>query len=452
MISRWFHSLYFRLTLILVVVLALTLTAVGICISAAVDLEVVDFRQGLERARVMRLGQVLDDLIESENLEDIQSTVDAASALAGWQILFADDEGRVVDISDERSRLAPIEGFRIMSEGRNIGVIQYADSEPTGTVVEPQWSQISSEVNQWLIWIGLAAGGVGVLLVFLLFRRVLRPVKVLTSAARSLGEGDLSQRVAEGGQSELELLGNTFNAMAEGLERAERQRRNLMSDVAHELRTPLFNIQGYLEAIKDGVFEPDTDNIEIVHRQIEHLANLVEDVRTLALAESRALHLNIQPCSVTEVLERCVESFRPQAESKGLSLTTAVDPDIPATPMDRTRISQVVSNLLQNAIFHTPSRGEVTISARKVARDRISVAVTDTGPGIPDEDLPFLFDRFYRVDPARDTATGGSGLGLAIARELVEAHGGVIYAESTLGKGSRLVFELPLMSPLGITE
>lgn len=447
---RWFHSLYFRLTLILIVVLALTLAAVGICMSYAVDQEVVGFSQELETARTTRLSEVLGGLYsESGDWEDIQSALELASALDGRQFLLVDQEGQVVrGIDEERRRLTPLEVFLIRPEGRDIGTIQLPDRESATTTADPQWSQISSEVNQWLIWIGLAVGCVGVLLVSVLFRQTLRPVRALTSAARSLGEGDLSQRVPEGDQSELGLLSNTFNTMVEGLEKAERQRRNLMADVAHELRTPLFNIQGHLEAIKDGTFEPDTDTIEIVHQQVGQLANLVEEVRLLALAESRALHLDIQPHSVVEVLERCMESFQPQAELKGLSLEITVAPDIPATPMDRTRIAQVVGNLLQNAIFHTPSGGEVAISARKVASDRISIVITDTGPGIPEESLPFLFDRFYRVDPARDTATGGSGLGLAIAKELVEAHGGVIYAENNIGKGSHFAFELPLTDPL----
>ena len=440
-ISRWLHSLHFRLTLILVVVLALALAAVSICISFAVDQEVVGFRRELDTARASRLSEVFGDLYsETDDWEDIESALELVSALDGRRILLTDQEGRVVrGIEDERS-------------GRSLLAVQFPDRQPTTTTADPQWSQIASEVNRSLIWIGLAAGVIGVLLVSLLFRRALRPVKVLTSAARSLGEGDLSQRVAEGGQSELGLLGNTFNAMAEGLERDEGQRKNLMSDVPHELRTPLFNIQGHLEAIKDGVFEPDTDTIGTVYQQVEHLANLVEDVRLLALAESRALHLAVEPHSVAEVLERCVESFRPQAELEGLSLRISVDPDISTAPMDRTRIAQVVGNLLQNAIFHTPSGGKVTISARKVAGDRVSIAVADTGSGIPDEDLPLVFDRFHRVDRARSTVTGGSGLGLAIARELVEAHGGVTYAESDLGKGSRFVFELPLTVPLSPAE
>jgi two-component system sensor histidine kinase BaeS len=214
--------------------------------------------------------------------------------------------------------------------------------------------------------------------------------------------------------------------------------------VAHELRTPIFNIQGRLEAIAEGAFEPDADTINSMHQQVKHLNNLVEDVRTLALAESRKLQLDIQPHLITEVLERCVEEFQAQAESKGISLTILTDTDIPSIPIDRTRISQVVHNLLQNAIHHTPSGGEVTVSARKTDHERIRVSIADTGPGIPKESLPFVFDRFYRADQARAIDTGGSGLGLAIAKELVEAHGGEIWVESKKGRGSTFFFSLPV--------
>jgi signal transduction histidine kinase len=283
-----------------------------------------------------------------------------------------------------------------------------------------------------------------ILLVSLLLRRTLRPVTVLTAAARHLGEGNLSQRVPEGGHGELGLLSDTFNTMAEGLEKAEKQHRNLMADVAHELRTPIFNIQGRLEAIADGVFEPDADTINSIYQQVKHLNNLVEDVRTLALAESRKLQLDIQPHLITEVLERCVEDFRAQAELKGISLTLLKDTGIPPIPVDRTRISQVVYNLLQNAIYHTPSGGEVTVSVRKIDHEKIGVSIADTGSGIPEESLPFVFDRFYRADQARAIDTGGSGLGLAIAKELVEAHGGIISADNNTDKGSSFMFELPV--------
>ncbi len=441
---RWSRSIYFRITLVLVIFIALALAAVGIFISTVVDQEVVDFRQGFEGARVMKLSQVLGDTIEDENLEDIEATVNAARALDELQVVFTDTEGRVVDISEERSLLTPIEKFTILSEGRDIEFIRYVDSEPTDTTVTPQWSQISSEVNRSLILIGLATGCLVILLVSLLLRRTLRPVTVLTAAARHLGEGNLSQRVPEGGHGELGLLSDTFNTMAEGLEKAEKQHRNLMADVAHELRTPIFNIQGRLEAIADGVFEPDADTINSIYQQVKHLNNLVEDVRTLALAESRKLQLDIQPHLITEVLERCVEDFRAQAELKGISLTLLKDTGIPPIPVDRTRISQVVYNLLQNAIYHTPSGGEVTVSVRKIDHEKIGVSIADTGSGIPEESLPFVFDRFYRADQARAIDTGGSGLGLAIAKELVEAHGGIISADNNTDKGSSFMFELPV--------
>lgn len=439
---RWSGSIYFRIISVVVIVIAFSLAAVGVCISIIVDQEVVDFRQGFERARVLKLGQVLGDIIEDGNPGDMEAAVNAARTLDELQVVITDIEGREVDISEERSLLTPIEKFTILSEGRDIEVVRYMDSEPTNTIVTPQWSQISSEVNRWLILVGLTAGCLLILLVSLLLRRTLRPVRVLTTAARHLGDGDLSQRVPEGGHDELGLLSDTFNTMAEGLEKAEKQRRNLMADVAHELRTPIFNIQGRLEAIADGVFEPDTDTINSIYQQVKHLNNLVEDVRTLALAESRKLQLDIQPHLITEVLERCVEDFRAQAELKGISLTLLKDTGIPPIPVDRTRISQVVYNLLQNAIYHTPSGGEVTVSVRKTDNERIRVSIADTGSGIPEESLPFVFDRFYRADQARAIDTGGSGLGLAIAKELVEAHGGIISAENNTDKGSSFMFEL----------
>jgi signal transduction histidine kinase len=441
---RWSRSIHFRITFAAVMGIAFALAAVGLCVSTIVDQEVGDFRQEFERARVMKLSQVLGDTIADGNREDIEAAVDAARALDELQIVITDVEGRVIDISEERSLVVPIERFTILSKDRDIEVGRYVDSEPTDTIAQPQWSQISSEVTKWLILVGLTTGCLVILLVSLLLRRTLRPVRVLATAARRLGEGDLSQRIPEGGHDELGLLSDTFNTMAEGLEKAEKQRRNLMADVAHELRTPIFNIQGRLEAIAEGAFEPDADTINSMHQQAKHLNNLVEDVRTLALAESRELQLDIQPHSITEVLERCVEDFQAQAQPKGISLTILTDTDIPSIPIDRTRISQVLQNLLQNAIHHTPSGGEVQVSARRTDQERMTVSVGDTGPGIPKESLPFVFDRFYRADKARALNTGGSGLGLAIAKELVEAHGGKIWVESREGRGSTFCFSLPL--------
>ncbi len=260
---------------------------------------------------------------------------------------------------------------------------------------------------------------------------------------RRLGRGDLSQRVSASTRDEVGQLGRTFNSMAEGLERAEQQRRNLMADVAHELRTPLTNVQGYLEAVKDGLLQPDVDTIETILQQVLYLTRLVEDLRLLALAEAGALRVEVEPDSLGDLLQRSVEAIRPRAQSRGVALSLDLPSGLPLVEMDRTRIAQVVGNLLENAIVHTPEGGQVTVVAVADARSA-RVTVADSGEGVPPEELSRIFERFHRADPSRSRATGGAGLGLTIAKQLVEAHGGTIRAESGPGPGSRFIFELPL--------
>jgi len=301
-------------------------------------------------------------------------------------------------------------------------------------------------VNRSLFWAGISAAAVGTLLVWLLSRRTLAPLQALGAAARRLGRGDLSQRAETTGPTEIRELAHSFNVMAEGLEEAERQRRNLTADVAHELRTPLSNIQGYLEAIRDGLIDPSPETIGTIHEQALHLSRLVEDLRLLAQVEAGALQLQISPTRVEELLQSSVEAVRPRADAKGINLSLDVDASLPTLDLDATRISQVIGNLLENAITHTPEDGRVAVSAH-TADDTIEVAVSDTGSGISSEDLPRLFDRFYRADPSRDRSTGGAGLGLTIARRLAEAHGGAIEAQSELGRGSRFTIQLPVRRP-----
>jgi signal transduction histidine kinase len=233
--------------------------------------------------------------------------------------------------------------------------------------------------------------------------------------------------------------------MADGLESSERQRRNMVADVAHELRTPLSNIQGYVEAVRDGVLPADAATIDTIHRQGLNLAHLVEDLRVLAEAESPDFRLDRRPYSINELVMGSVEAFRPRAKAESVTLDVDVDPESPSVELDRTRIEQVVGNLLDNAIRHTPAGGRVTVSTQADA-SAVGIAVADNGEGVSPEALPYLFERFYRVDPSRARQTGGAGLGLTIARQLVEAHGGEINAESDPGRGSRFSFRLPLGS------
>ena len=309
-------------------------------------------------------------------------------------------------------------------------------------LANPVPARISAVVNRSLLWAGIGAAALGTVLVWLLSRRTLMPLQSLGEAARQLEGGDLSQRADTGGPAEIRELAHSFNVMAEGLEEAERQRQSLTADIAHELRTPLSNIQGYLEAIRDGLVQPDPETIDTIHSQAIHLSHLVEDLRILAQVESGYLQLQLSSTLVEELLRSSVEAMRPRAETKGVTLALEADAALPPLELDATRIAQVVDNLLENAITHTPEGGSVRVYGRTVA-NAVEVEVADTGPGIPREELPRLFDRLYRADPSRARETGGSGLGLTIARRLVEAHGGSIEADSVVGVGSRFTIRLP---------
>ena len=269
--------------------------------------------------------------------------------------------------------------------------------EPGG-LEEPSWARFAETTNRSLLWAGVVAGSGGLLLVSLMSGRTLRPVRALTSAARRMGAGDLSQRVHASGRDEIGELAHTFNSMADDLERAERQRRNLVADVAHELRTPLSNVQGYVEALRDGVLEPDVQTLATIHQQVLYLSELVEDLRLLADTEAGDISLHREPGSLAEALRASVEGVRARADAKGVAVASRLPASAPDVTFDRTRIAQVVGNLLDNAIRHTPAGGSVTVEM-DVGAAFATVSIRDNGEGISAETLPFVFDRLYRVDP-----------------------------------------------------
>ena len=447
--SRWFFSLQFRLILGFGLVLALTIGGVSWYVGFAANRATERYQQDVDIARAARLEHLVARNYTAERgWVGLQATLEQAGSLYGWRVVVNDTEGHVVGDSDVHSK----DGFEragrarritpILSGGRQIGFLAVGGSDGPVPAADPPLSQVVSALNRSLLWGGLAAGTGGILLVSVLSRRVLRPVRKLNAAARRLGKGDLTQRVPGKGRDEIGGLARTFNAMADGLEKAEEQRRNLVADVAHELRTPLSNIQGYLEAIRDGMLAPDADTIDTIREQVLQLTRLVEELRLLALAEAGALRLALEPDSVQDLIRRSVDAFSPKAEAEGLVIGLDIQPELPLVLMDRERVSQIVGNLLENAILHTPEGGRIAVSAKQVGSGTVEVAVTDTGEGIRKGDLEAIFERLYRVDPSRSRATGGVGLGLTIAKQLVEAHGGSISAESTIGEGSKFRFGL----------
>lgn len=293
------------------------------------------------------------------------------------------------------------------------------------------------------LWLAIGvAGGVALLLTLFLSQSILGPIGALTSAARQMEKGDLSQRVEVRTEDELGELASAFNAMADGLKRLEQLRRNMVTDVAHELRTPLSNVRGYLEAIKDGMIAPTSEVVESLHEEAMLLNRLVDDLQELALAEAGQLKLVRQELQLTEVVEKVVHLARSKAAEKSLALQVHLPGDLPPVYADAERLSQILRNLLNNAITNTSTGGEIWIAAKAIGA-QVEVCVRDTGKGIAAEHLPYVFERFYRADKSRTRLTGGAGLGLAIVRQLVESHGGEVNITSQVGAGTTVTFTIP---------
>jgi signal transduction histidine kinase len=301
--------------------------------------------------------------------------------------------------------------------------------------------------NRILVTITLVAGLCAMLLIVGVSFRALAPVEVLTAAARRMEAGDLSQRVEVSSHDEIGDLAHAFNSMADGLTRLEELRRQMVTDVAHELRTPLSNIRGYLEALQDGVVEPDEGVINSIYEEAMLLNRLVDDLQELSLAEAGQLGLERRPTALVDVVDGAIEAASPQAAGEDLALSVVVPEGLPLVDIDPQRIGQVLRNLLCNAMTHTPPGGEIAITAHTRGR-WVAVCVRDTGVGIAEEDLPYIFDRFYRADRSRARATGGAGLGLGIVKQLVEAHGGRIEVESVVGRGTQFTFTIPMADRL----
>ena len=368
------------------------------------------------------------------------------AASGGERLLLADAGGQIVADSQGQGlgRVLPAadldKGAPIVVGEQQVGTLIVASG--LGTLTADQ-SAFLGQVK-WLMVAAAVVAGLAVLLVgSIQARRIVAPVQALADAARRVAGGEFAQ-IPVTSQDELGEMALAFNTMAAELQQQYTLRRRAMADIAHELRTPLSVLQIDLESIEDGLTEPTPEVVARLQKEVALLNRLVEDLRMLSLAEAGELHLELQAVDVGTVVQTAVERVRGAAQEKGVGLTSRTDEGMLPVAGDAQRLSQALFNLLSNALRHTPAGGRIMVAAQQDENDRVRVTVQDTGEGIPADELPHVFERFYRTDHARSRDTGGSGLGLAIARSLVEAHGGRIWVESVEGDGSTFVFELPV--------
>jgi two-component system OmpR family sensor kinase/two-component system sensor histidine kinase BaeS len=276
----------------------------------------------------------------------------------------------------------------------------------------------------------------------LLMRRVAAPLADVIAAAQAVTAGNLTARVKVHGPDDLKALSDSFNRMASSLEHNDHERRNMLADIAHELRTPLTVIRGRLEGIADGIYPLDDAHLVPLLNETYLLERLIEDLRVLALAEARQLHFDYHPVNLEELAQHVASLFEAEAGEAGIRIDIQAEPSLPHVMGDPQRLEQVIGNLVSNALRYAPESSKVCILVRAV-EDGVELAVSDEGPGVSEEDLPHVFDRFWRGEKSRTRTSGGAGLGLAIALQLIEAQEGKIGAKNLLGGGLQVGFVLP---------
>jgi len=450
------RSLRFKWSLTLVITSLFGIILVGVLATQINSAEYQRFRDAeFETAIAEGAGDYYE---ETGSFEDVERAL-FESASRRWRrnrinpedrekqspVAIVNIDGIVVDPSDQLRRDDVVSANDI-----NNGTPIYANGERVGTLIitappiynESEIAYLQRTNNSLLI----GAGGAVILAVILgifLSQQFLRPLAELTDAIGSIKQGKFDQRVPVRTHDELGELAQAFNQMGEELQRVNQLRRQMTADIAHDLRTPLTVISGYLEGLRDGSLKPTQARFDTLYQESQLLKRLIDDLRTLSLADAGELNLSLQTVSPSELLEQVKTSFMPLADSQGVTLVTDAEEFLPEVQLDRDRMVQVLGNLVSNSLRFTPTGGQITLSAKQT-EDNLELIVSDTGRGISPEHLQNIFARFYRVSESRQQDQSESGLGLAIAKSIVTAHGGHISAESRVGQGTLMRIHLPM--------
>lgn len=451
------HTLWFKLTAAFLLVATVGVITVAILANRATAAGFRHYlREDLASQWADLQGQLARYYQRQGNWDGVESLLIAPGpgrGQGGGSLVLLDEDDQVVALAGGRRNSPATVGeadfsLPILVDGQNVGTLLVKQPGSGGSGGGAgAGEQFLVQVNKAIWWGGLAAVLLALFLGLFLARRLTQPLRQLTEATRKVAQGELGRQVSIDEQGEIGELSTSFNQMSVALAASEKQRQQMLADVAHELRTPLSIARGHIEAMLDGVFEMTPDNLALVHEETLLLGRLVDDLRTLSLAEAGQLSLNRVMVNLSELTVQSAAAFEPLAEAEGVSLAAELPVDPVMVTADPNRIQQVLGNLLSNALRHVSEGGngppQVTLSLASRG-DMVQLRVSDNGPGLSPEAQEHIFDRFWRADQARSRDQGGSGLGLAISQAIVSAHDGRIWVESTPGEGATFIIELPL--------
>jgi two-component system sensor histidine kinase BaeS len=353
-------------------------------------------------------------------------------------VVFSQGDNQAINQSLERDRGR---GVPIIVDGNLVGWLRSVPLSQSPRPDSPE-ARFLADTTRAILYSAIGATVIALLLGILLARTLTRPIRELTLVTRVLAKGDLGQQVSVRTRDELGQLAASFNQMSAELARASELRRQMTADIAHELRTPLSLILGYTESLSDGKLPATQETFDIMHDEAQHLSRVIDDLRTLSLADAGELPLARRPVDPRTLLERAMSAHLPEAQQRDIAIQVETPSDLPQVEVDPGRMAQVLENLVNNALRYTPEGGRIVLSVEANA-GTIKLRVQDNGVGIAAEDLPYIFDRFYRSEKSRPRQGTESGLGLAIAKSIVEAHGGSLWVESALGEGTTFTIALP---------
>jgi two-component system sensor histidine kinase BaeS len=450
-----------RLIAMVAALVAVTIGATAIISTRVAHYEIRKFDVEVHAGRRPLMPNAIADYYRTHrSWAGVEPDIEAMSRASGSDIALFDDHNRLAATSKAlRGATLDLGRDGTLTITRTIGggrarelirgpqmIVRDANGATAGSIfILPPHNdalpQPTRSLDRSFFWTFLGATLFGIVMAVAIARWISVPVERLTAAARRMESGDLAVRVEPAGGAELAELARGFNAMAAALDRNEEQRKRMVSDVAHELRAPLTNIRCELESMQDGLTTPTPERIGFLHDEMMHLAHLVDDLQDLALAEAGRLEIDVQPVAVAALAKRAAAGMEMRARERGVAIRVDGGDDV-IVLADARRTVQILTNLLANAVAHMENAGEVRIDWERSGSE-VVIRVKDAGVGIPPEELPRIFERFYRVDVSRSRSTGGAGLGLSIVRQLVAAQGGRVWAESVVGVGSTFSFTLP---------
>lgn len=455
-ILKLFNSLVFKITVSFSLVLVGTLLSLGVYLQHVAKIESDNIQNEYNQLKVERIQRLLDSITSTQpmNLRDVQRKLMDYSKISGANIKLYDENN--IEVFDTSK------GLNVKNNNRNpifkviptslggmivevnqpnlvsIQAIAASDTQEDQLIqTDPPISNIVNQVVKSIAIIGILSIMTSIAIIWIISRRTLNPITNIVNTSKYLSKGDFTKRIDQSVSGELSEIVTAFNYMASELQKLDEQRKIMIADIAHELRTPMTNLKGYIEGWSDGIIKPDNETLKILDYQVNTLSKIIDDLSTLSLAESGMLSLNISEFELNNKISEIINNFKLRSQSQNININNNITPDITIN-YDPQRFTQIVTNILNNSILATDDGGIISFST-STNNNNLLLKISDNGTGIPKDELPYIFDRFYRTDKSRNRQSGGSGLGLSIVKYLIESHNGTIKINSELSKGTEVL-------------